>query len=661
MALLHAGLAVGVYVSMRVHDRLDRRGRLLRHLRRYREPTSGVTESTPEVELPRRTEDLHIASWGLGLSVGSFALPVLAPAAYAVTLYAMLPMLRESERLLFQQRLVSDDLVSAVLSVTSLGIGQPLAASVQSVAYHFADVAILRSRERSRALLTDVAQQPERARLWRDGAEQEIDVAEIQPGDMVIARAGEIIPVDGRVLWGSVAVDQHRLTGESAPRVHDVSDTVYAGTLVLRGEARIEVTVTGRETALARIQHILRKTADHTSSLELKAEKIANAAALPLIGIAAAAAPLIGPSAAVGILYSAPINAVRAANAVLISRQLAKLVDSGILIKDGRSLEVLVDVDTLLFDKTGTLTSAELAVGEVTATGSWDANRILASAAAAEGKLDHPLARTLVAAASARSGGQPIAIAEDSAFSVGHGVTAHIDGHQVLVGGRRHLSAAGIALDEAAERALVSAEQRGASAILVATDDRVQGVIAIEAVLRPEARRVVEALRRQGIDQIILVSGDTEGPTSALADALDLDESISNALPDEKGELVRRLQAQGRRVCFVGDGVNDALAMKHAKCAISLHGASAVATDSAGIILLDGDLTRMDSLLVAAHRQRSRLRTVLGYWGAYAVINVGLTVGLRMGVGHSSLFFGTAFAIGSLLAVPPRVDDDRSQ
>jgi Cu2+-exporting ATPase len=193
----------------------------------------------------------------------------------------------------------------------------------------------------------------------------------------------------------------------------------------------------------------------------------------------------------------------------------------------------------------------------------------------------------------------------------------------------------------------------------VATDDQVQGVIAIEAVLRPEARRVVEALRRQGITQIMLVSGDTQGPTSALADALDLDESISNALPNEKGALVRRLQMEGHRVCFVGDGVNDALAMKHAKCAISLHGASAVATDSAGIILLDGDLRRMDTLVVAAHRQQSRLRTVLAYWGAYGIINAGLTPGLRMGVEHSSLFFGPAFAVGLLLAVPPRLDDDR--
>jgi Cu2+-exporting ATPase len=172
---------------------------------------------------------------------------------------------------------------------------------------------------------------------------------------------------------------------------------------------------------------------------------------------------------------------------------------------------------------------------------------------------------------------------------------------------------------------------------------------------RPEAAGVLHFLREHGIAQLALVSGDAEGPTRAQAKALGLTEAYSNVPPDGKAALVRRLQAAGRRVCFIGDGVNDALAMRQADCAIALHGAADLATDTAGILLLDGGLRRLPRVLATARAQQAQLRSILRYWGGYAVLNTGLSLGLRVGVLPSSLLFAAAFGLGLRATGPPEL------
>jgi Cu2+-exporting ATPase len=661
VALVQVGLAIGTYAGLRLWERVRRRRSLRQCLRpvvtgnrcaRRRGAGLRDDEATPR-RLAARSHELNAAGWALTLSVGTYGLPWLMPAAVAVNIYAMLGLLRAAEHSLLHRGAVRDDLLSSIVCVASLGLGQPLPAAVQSWSYHYADVTVLRSRDRARRLLAEAAPPAAEVRLLKAGVEVARPAGAARPGDLALLRTGDLVPVDGRVRTGSLAVDQQRLTGESAPRLLGPGDEVLAGTLVLRGEAVVEVTRSGRGTVLARMEQSLRRSADYTSGLQLKAERLADAAALPLLVVSGAAWPVIGPSAAVGILFSAPVNAVRAAGAAVTAAHLGALLNDGILVKDGRALEAMADLDTLLFDKTGTLTADGMTVTEVTGLGDWDEARILGAAAAAEGELHHPIARALMAAAARAPGGAPLPAATETLFRVGFGVTATIAGERVLVGGRRHLAAAGIGIDPAAETALGAAEGRGATAILVATEAGAQGVIAIEASTRTEARAVVDALRRGGIRRITLVSGDSNGPSRALADAMGLDDCASDMLPADKARLVQHLQQAGHRVGFVGDGVNDALAMQRANCAVSLHGASALATDTAGIILLDSNLTRLPGLLAGARDQQAQLRQVLGYWGLYGVVNLGLNVGLRIGALPSSLFFGVALGAGLLSASRP--------
>lgn len=655
MALLQVGLALGTYAGQRVAERSRRPrllGRLLRAQGGGRSAGQSRAEDADAQALTRCRAALHAGNWALALCVGSYALPMLTPAAVALTIYSMLPVLRAGERSLLREGRVGDDTVNVVVCVGALGLGQPLAAAVQCWIHHAADVAVLGSRERARRLLAAGLPIPTQVRVVHGDTEVQTAVEALCPGDLVTLATGEPVPVDGRIERGSISVDQQRLTGESVPRALGPGDPVYAGTLVLHGEVRVRVLVAGRDTRLARVQRILREGAGHHTQLQLKAEAITDAAALPLLGASALVWPVIGPSAALALLFSAPLNAVRATGALAVANQQSALLRDGILVKDGRALEALAEVDTVLFDKTGTLTADALLVSEVIATGGWPPARVLAAAAAAEARLAHPLARALVAAAAERADCPPLqAMATD--FRVGFGVSAVIDGEQVLVGGRRHLHDARVPIDQRAQRALAAAEVEGATALLVADGQAVQGVISLRARERPESAGILHFLKDHGIARLALVSGDAEQPTHAQAQALGLTEAYSNVLPDEKAALVRRLQAAGQRVCFIGDGVNDALAMRQADCAISLHGAADLATDTAGIVLLDGGLCRLPRTLVTARRQQAQVRRVLSYWGSYAVLNTTLNLGLRVGVLSSSLLFGAAFGVGMLAARAP--------
>lgn len=653
MALLQAGLALSFYAGTRVMERLQRPQRLRQRLRtrgnrRIQERQNSIDAA---VVLQRRRADLQASSWALALCIGSYALPILTPAALALTVYSMLPLLRASEYELLHKRRIGDDLVNFGVCIGSLGLSQPLGAAVQCLVFHAADVAVLRSRERARQLLNTGLPTPAPARVLRDGIETRLAVDGLQPGDLVLLATGEPVPVDARIQTGSISVDQQRLTGESLPRTLGPGDLVYAGGLVLRGEAQVQVMVAGRDTVLARVERLLRDSAGHNTQLQLKAEAIADAAALPLLCTSALVWPLIGPSAAVALLFSAPINAVRAAGAMAVSGQLAVLLEHGILIKDGRALEALADVDIVLFDKTGTLTADELTVAEITATGSWKPARVLAIAAAAEGRLTHPLAQALAAAA-AREPDCPPLRATDLDFRVGFGVIATIDSQRVWVGGRRLLDAERISIDTLARSALDAAESRGETAILTANSSGVQGVISMTTRPRTEAAGIVHFLVDHGIAQVALISGDAEAPTHALAQALGIESAYDRVLPEDKAARVRELQQQGHRICFIGDGVNDALAMRQADCSVSLRGAAELATDTASILLLDGSLRGLPRLLTTARAQQTQLRRMLNYWGGYAVLNTGLALGLGVGVLPSSLLFGTVFGVGLLVAQP---------
>lgn len=346
MTLLHMGLALGFYTGLRVAEHTQvphRRRRLLRDLSR-RQARRLREASHSAAQIKERREDFRTANWALALCVGTYALPVLGPAAQAVTVYTILPLLRASERELLDQKRPGDDLVNAAVCIGSLGLGQPLVAAVQSWIFHLADLSVLKSRKRARRLLDTGLPESAPVRVLHGEVLISTAVDAQRPGDQMLLSPGEAVPVDGEIMAGSVQIDQQRLTGESLPRALGAGEVVHASTLVLRGEARVRVTQAGADTTVARLERLLRDSVGHHTQLQLKAEAVADKVALPLLAATALSWPLIGSSAAVALLFSAPINAVRASGALTVSNQLANLLGQGILIKDGRALEAFAEV-----------------------------------------------------------------------------------------------------------------------------------------------------------------------------------------------------------------------------------------------------------------------------------------------------------------------------
>jgi len=653
MTLLTVGIAFFAYAGTRNWDSRSRRRQKAR-LRALR-PSDARKHIRPDEENePLARHYLRTSASALALALATPLVPVLSTAGVAITIYATLPLMRRTERALLRGE-IRNDFLSSVVCLASLGLGHTLAAAIQVTAFHFGRHATIRSRNLSRSVISDILPLPERLRVRRGHTEIELAPEELHEGDRVLVATGDTIPIDGQVVEGEISVDQHQLTGEALPQGRSPGDAVFAGGLVTEGKAELAIVETGSKTAIAQLGAQLRSAADYTSRLQLLGEKRSDQIALPLLIGSSVALPFLGPSSALAILFSAPANSIRATASLATSSHLTAITHQDVLVKDGRALEALAGVDTFLFDKTGTLTCDDLSVTAVVSPGTWSREQILARAASAEVGLSHPLAKALIHAATVEVGSVAESEPEHSSFRVGYGVVATVSGGEVLVGSRRLMADAGIALTATVREMLDTMEGKGASAILVADGQRVQGVIQIEPRLRPEVHAVMDALRHQDIRHIHVVSGDSEGPTRLIAESLGMDDYFYDVLPRGKAELVRQLQADGHRVCFVGDGVNDTLAMKQAHCSISLHGASAIASDTAQVQLMDPSLSKLPFLLAASRDQQRHLKQILTYWAGYAVVNSYLNVYMRIGILPSAVFYGLSFAASYAHSSFPRL------
>jgi Cu2+-exporting ATPase len=269
----------------------------------------------------------------------------------------------------------------------------------------------------------------------------------------------------------------------------------------------------------------------------------------------------------------------------------------GVLVKDGRSLERLHEVDTIVFDKTGTLTLEDLHLAQVHSFNGFSEDALLAMAATAEARQSHPIARAIKSAAHAR--GLQLMPVDDMHYQVGFGMQVSVDGKTIRVGSARFMEMQEIPLHEEARELQRACAAQGCSLVFVAVDQQLMGALKLHATVRPEARQAVKRLRKRGL-RLYMLSGDQLEPTRKLAEELGFDHYIANSLPEGKADVVELLHKEGRSVCFVGDGINDAIALKKAKVSISLLGATTVAMDTAQIVLMDRDLGHVANLLEMA-------------------------------------------------------------
>ncbi|PSM31735.1 heavy metal translocating P-type ATPase [Haliangium sp. UPWRP_2] len=543
----------------------------------------------------------------LGLAAGGvFLFPPLRIAALVPLLWNLAPTLRAALGRLKRGERWASTLVEVGGLLGTLALGYVGLAAITGFMLEVAAWLVAQTEDRSqRRLLGMIEALPEKVWVERDGYELEIPLREACPGDVVVLDAGQLLPIDGTVLSGLGRFDERSLTGESLPVEHGPGSTVRASTVLLQGRVRVRVQGTGEATLSKQLGAILESSRDYRAEIEARGQQIVEQGALPTLGLSAAAYLLAGPTAAVAMTYAGFGYSMRYMAPLAVLGYAEQASHQAVLIKDGRALELLSRVDTVLFDKTGTLTTDALQIERVVPSGALSESQMLSLAASAEYRQRHPIARAIIDAA--RQRGLPVREPEETALTLGAGLMTTLDGGMVLVGNQRLLREVGIAISPALQALEEACTERGHSVVFVAWNDELVGAIEFSAVLRPEAAAVVSELQRRGLD-VAIVSGDQPGPTREVATRLGIATHSASVLPESKAEAVARLQAQGRTVCFVGDGLNDAIALRQADVAISLRGANSLALDSAPIILLDSDLRGLLHALELSRQLNDNLR-----------------------------------------------------
>jgi Cu2+-exporting ATPase len=495
-----------------------------------------------------------------------------------------------------------------------------------------------------------------------DNVEVEIPFERLQVGDTLLVQAGQMIPIDGAIIQGEAAIDQQRLTGESQPIEKGADDPVLAATVVLSGKLQIRVEKTGEATLAAQVGEMLANTVDYHLSIEQCGRAIADRWVVPSLLTTGLAGITLGMRSAVSVLSNMPGIDMILLGPLTLLNYLNLASRHNILVKDGRSLELLHQVDTVVFDKTGTLTLEQPEVKTIhlcVTTGTVDAldeDTILTYAAAAEQRQGHPIAKAILTAAEAR--GLTLPTVQDADYALGYGLRVwlqdehQITGSQIRVGSERFMVMEFIAIPAEVAAIQAASEELGHSLVMVAVEDTLVGVIELQTTIRPEAAEVIAALHARNLETVI-ISGDQEAPTRTLAKTLGIDRYFANVLPEQKAAFVEKLQAAGQTVCFIGDGINDAIALKKAEVSISLRGATTIATDTAQIILMGQTLQNVPKLFDLSRELERNLKTSLYLVTVPCFFVIGGVFFLHAGMPLAVFAYTATFAAGVGNAMSP--------
>ena len=466
---------------------------------------------------------------------------------------------------------------------------------------------------------------PDRVTVRRDGQEVLVSTAELRIGDLLLVRSGERIAVDGEVLAGSASINQAAITGESDSVHKVVGDQVYAGTLNELGAVEVRAAKVGMETTLGQIRRMVEEAQAQKAPIERLLNRYAKLYTPAALLLGAGVWFFTGDvlRAITILIVFCPCVMVLATPTALVA-SIGNAALRGSIIKKGATIEALARIDTIAFDKTGTLTTGVPVLVAARSFNGMADNELLQMAATAERFSEHPLGRAIVSAAE----GKGLTLADPERFEVlpGLGVRARVDGQEIVFGRPKLLVENGFAIPAAVESETSKMGALGRTVILGAVDGSVAGLLVLEDAVRTEAKQLTEKLKRLGI-RVVLVTGDNQATARRIADELGIPEVHAEVLPAEKVEVVKRLQAQGRKVAFVGDGVNDgpALATADVGVAMGLAGTD-VAIETAEIALLSDNLGKLPHLLELSQQAIRAIKQNLVFSLGVLGIAVGLAI-----------------------------------
>ena len=607
--------------------------------------------SDDEKELNRNV-GTAVVTLGVAL-LGQFVAPGFSLLAVGLAIYlTRIPLGRAYHALVKERRVKLPVLVT--LNVVGMWLGGYfIIGALGFIIFFVGEKLVIITQDRSHKNLINVfGQQPRTVWVLVDGTEVEIPFEKLQTGDRVMIHAGQTIPVDGVIVEGMATVDQHALTGEAQPAEKSVGDRVLTATTLLGGKITVQVERTGEATVAAQIGDILNNTTGYQMAIESKGLTLAHELSLPTLVLGLLAWPVASYQAMVAILGASIGYNIKITGPIGMLNFLNVASHHGILVKDGRSLELMAEIDTVVFDKTGTLTLEQPHVVAVHTCSALDAKTLLSYAAAAERRQPHPIARAIVEAAAERD--LPLPTIDEARYQVGYGIRVQIDEHTVYIGSDRYMTMEKLDIPSSIQTLKDKCHLEGHSLVMVAVDEELAGAIELQPTLRPEAKAVIADLQRRGIE-LVIISGDQEQPTRKLAHELGINRYFANTLPENKALHVEKLQSEGRAVCFVGDGINDAIALKTANVSISLRGATTAATDTAQVVLMGANLEQLPFLFNLGNEFHANMRRgfnaaivpgMLTIGGAYLGV-VGIAGSLVIWIG--SLLFGLRIAAQPLL------------
>jgi P-type Cu+ transporter len=503
--------------------------------------------------------------------------------------------------------------------------------------------------------------QAKTARVIREGAEEEIPVEQVAPGDVIAVRPGEKVPVDGELVEGRSAVDESMVTGESLPVTKEVGDTVIGATVNQTGAFRFRATGVGADTMLAQIVRLVEEAQGSKAPIQRLADLVASYFVPAVIFIAIAAFVVwfdFGPSpaltfalvSAVSVLIIACPCALGLATPLSIMVGTGKGAESGVLIRSAEALETAHKLGVIVLDKTGTITRGEPALTDVVSLGSLEEAELLRLAAAAERSSEHPLGAAVLAGAQE----QGLSLPEPERFDsiTGRGLRATVAGRRLLIGTRRLLGEEGIdaaRLESAAERL----EGEGKTAILVAVDGEPAGLLAVADTVKPDSAAAIGELRRLGLE-VVMISGDNARTAEAIARQVGIERVLAEVLPEDKALEVRHLQNEGKLVAMVGDGINDAPALAQADVGIAIGTGTDVAIEAADVTLVSGDLRGVPLALSLSRATMRNIRQNLGFAFGYNTVGIPIAAGVLypfLGLQLSPMIAAAAMAASSLSVV----------
>lgn len=509
-----------------------------------------------------------------------------------------IPLFLLASKAVFIRHDITAGFMASVAMIAAIIIGEYSAAAL--VVFMFAIGDWLESLTVARAdnALKDLAKLvPATVVVVRNGREIILPIEQVVSGDLVLVRSGERIGVDGVIHSGSGSVNQSAITGESMPIDKKTGDDVFAGTLNEVGALEIKVTRIGAETTLGQIVKLVRDAQQSQAPVQRIANKYARFLVPITFGIAVVVYLLTGDiTRSITVLVVVCPCALVLATPTAVVAAIGNAAKRGMLVKSGAVIEQVGKVDVVAFDKTGTLTYGQPIVQQIIPLDGYKADQILSFAASIERGSEHPIGRSIVQASLERQI-EPVKV-EDFAVLPGYGVTGHVDRHQIVIGNRALLSERNIVWTDEVDQQVQQLERQGQTVIPLAVDGVLKGLITLADTPRIEAKQAIAELKRIGIREVIMITGDNPRTAERIAKELGIDRVYAEVLPQNKLQIIRDLQAQGKKVAFVGDGVNDAPALAAAEVGIAMGLAGTdVALETADIGLMADEIERIPQII----------------------------------------------------------------